>query len=172
MESVDQQIVAHLSRDGRMSYTDLGKATGLSTSAIHQRVRRLEERGVDPDSAGLPLAAYISIAPLDPTEPDDIPDRLRDVSAIEACHSVAGDISYLLKVRVATPHELEELIALVRSRGNVSTRTTVVLSTSWEGRSASGGGMPGRSAGDTAAATATSGTSPGDRDDVSERSEP
>ena len=35
-----------LAADGRMSFTDLGKATGLSTSAVHQRVRRLEERGV------------------------------------------------------------------------------------------------------------------------------
>ena len=33
--------------DGRMSYTDLGKSTGLSTSAVHQRVRRLEQRGSD-----------------------------------------------------------------------------------------------------------------------------
>lgn len=181
METVDQQIVAHLSRDGRMSYTDLGKATGLSTSAIHQRVRRLEERGVitgyratiDPDAAGLPLAAYISIAPLDPTEPDDIPDRLRDVPAIEACHSVAGDMSYLLKVRVATPHELEELIALVRSRGNVSTRTTVVLSTSWEGRSASAGRMPVRAAADPAAPDrAGAGAGSVEADGVSERSAP
>ncbi|WP_407568295.1 Lrp/AsnC family transcriptional regulator [Arsenicicoccus dermatophilus] len=144
MESVDQQIIDHLTRDGRMSYTDLGRATGLSTSAIHQRVRRLEERkvitgyhaSIDQQQAGLPLAAFISIAPLDPAEPDDIPDRLREVTAIEACHSVAGDMSYLLQVRVATPHALEELIALIRARANVSTRTTVVLSTAWEGRAA------------------------------------
>ncbi|AKT51901.1 Lrp/AsnC family transcriptional regulator [Arsenicicoccus sp. oral taxon 190] len=144
MEAVDQQIVQHLTRDGRMSYTDLGKATGLSTSAIHQRVRRLEERGVitgyharvDQAQAGLPMGAFISIAPLDPTEPDDIPERLRGISAIEACHSVAGDMSYVLQVRVATPHALEELIAQIRAAANVSTRTTVVLSTPWEGRSA------------------------------------
>ncbi|GMA22000.1 Lrp/AsnC family transcriptional regulator [Arsenicicoccus piscis] len=68
---MDEQIVELLSKDGRMSYTDLGKATGLSTSAIHQRVRRLEERQVitgyravvDPEQAGLPLAAFIAIAP-------------------------------------------------------------------------------------------------------------
>ncbi|CAM5716886.1 hypothetical protein SALBM311S_05250 [Streptomyces alboniger] len=48
MEELDRQIVQLLVKDGRMSYTDLGKATGLSTSAVHQRVRRLEQRGVDP----------------------------------------------------------------------------------------------------------------------------
>ena len=48
MEELDRQIVQLLVKDGRMSYTDLGKATGLSTSAVHQRVRRLEQRGRDP----------------------------------------------------------------------------------------------------------------------------
>ena len=46
MEEIDQAIVRLLAGDGRMSYTDLGKATGLSSSAVHQRVRRLEQRGV------------------------------------------------------------------------------------------------------------------------------
>ena len=46
MEQLDQRILALLARDGRMSYTDIGKETGLSTSAAQQRVRRLEQRGV------------------------------------------------------------------------------------------------------------------------------
>lgn len=137
MEELDRQIVQLLVKDGRMSYTDLGKATGLSTSAVHQRVRRLEQRGVirgyaavvDPEAVGLPMTAFISVKPFDPSAPDDIADRLAGVPEIEACHSVAGDENYILKVRVATPHELEELLARVRSLAGVSTRTTVVLST-------------------------------------------
>ena len=62
------QIVRLLLEDGRMSYTDVGKATGLSTSAAHQRVRRLEQRGiiksyravVDVEALGLPLTAFVS----------------------------------------------------------------------------------------------------------------
>jgi Lrp/AsnC family leucine-responsive transcriptional regulator len=46
VEKIDRQILRQLADDGRMSYTDLGKATGLSTSAVHQRVKRLEERGL------------------------------------------------------------------------------------------------------------------------------
>ena len=46
MEDLDQRIVSLLACDGRMSFTDLGRATGLSTSAVHQRVKRLEQRGV------------------------------------------------------------------------------------------------------------------------------
>jgi Lrp/AsnC family leucine-responsive transcriptional regulator len=74
----------------------------------------------------------MSVTPLDPAAPDDIPDRLRDITDIEECHSVAGDESYILKVRVATPTDLEELIARIRGAAHVATRTTVVLSTPWE----------------------------------------
>jgi len=143
MEDLDRRIVVLLSQHGRMSYTDLGKATGLSTSAVHQRVRRLEDRGVikgyraviDHNELGMPLIAFISVTPLDPAAPDDVPDRLRDILDIEACHSVAGEESYILKARVSTPGDLEDLLARVRSSANVSTRTTVVLSTPWEHRS-------------------------------------
>ncbi|MEZ5116720.1 MAG: Lrp/AsnC family transcriptional regulator [Candidatus Nanopelagicales bacterium] len=142
MEELDREIVRLLTSDGRMSYTDLGRATGLSTSAVHQRVRRLEQRGViqgytavvDPDALGLPLTAFVSIKPIDPSEPDDAPERLREVRHIEACHSVAGDESYILKVRVASPADLEALLAEIRATANVSTRTTVVLSTPYENR--------------------------------------
>jgi Lrp/AsnC family transcriptional regulator, leucine-responsive regulatory protein len=142
MEEVDRQIVRLLSEDGRMSYTDLGKATGLSTSAVHQRVRRLEQRGVirgytaivDAPAVGLNLTAFISIKPTDPGAPDDVPDRLAHLRAIEACHSVAGDESYILKVRVAEAADLEALLTEIRTTAEVATRTTVVLSTPYEAR--------------------------------------
>ena len=142
MEDIDRRILELLAADGRMSFTDLGKATGLSTSAVHQRVKRLETRGliksyaavIDHDRVGLPLTAFISIRPIDPSQPDDSPERLRDISEIESCWSVAGDESYILKVRVATPVDLEDLLARVRAAANVSTRTTIVLSTPYEGR--------------------------------------
>ncbi|WP_068250973.1 Lrp/AsnC family transcriptional regulator [Janibacter corallicola] len=140
MEAADLRIIDLLREDGRISYTDLGKAVGLSTSAVHQRVRRLEERGiitsytaqVDPAALGTPLTAFVSVTPLDPRDPDDIPDRLRGIAQIDACYSVAGDSNYLLRVRVGTPQDLEELLSRVRSQGGVSTRTTIVLTTPWE----------------------------------------
>jgi Lrp/AsnC family transcriptional regulator, leucine-responsive regulatory protein len=142
VEDLDQHILTLLAGDGRMSFTDLGKATGLSTSAVHQRVKRLEQRGlikgygaqVDYDQAGLPLTAFISIRPIDPSQPDDSPERLSSITEIESCWSVAGDESYILKVRMATPGDLEDLLARIRSAANVSTRTTIVLSTPYENR--------------------------------------
>jgi len=146
VEATDRKILQLLAADGRMSYTDLGRATGLSTSAVHQRVKRLEQRGlilgygatVNHGQLGLPLTAFISIRPIDPSQPDDCPERLRDVPEIESCWSVAGDESYMLKVRTATPAALEDLLARIRAAANVSTRTTIVLSTYYESRPVTG----------------------------------
>ena len=142
LEATDRKILELLARDGRMSFTDLGKATGLSTSAVHQRVKRLEQRSlilgygatINHDEIGLPLTAFISIRPIDPSQPDDSPERLRDIPEIESCWSVAGEESYILKIRVPTPTGLEDLLARIRAAANVSTRTTIVLSTPYEGR--------------------------------------
>jgi Lrp/AsnC family leucine-responsive transcriptional regulator len=142
VEEIDRKILSLLSGDGRMSFTDLARQAGLSVSATHQRVRRLERRGVikgyaaliDPADAGLALTAFVSIKPIDPAAPDDAPDRLAHLGAIEACHSVAGDENYILKVRVRSPGELEDLLQKIRASAGVSTRTTIVLSTPYENR--------------------------------------
>jgi Lrp/AsnC family leucine-responsive transcriptional regulator len=142
VEEIDRKILLLLTDDGRMSFTDLARQTGLSVSATHQRVRRLERRGVirgyaaviNTAEAGLPLTAFVSIKPFDPAAADDAPDRLAHLSAIEACHSVAGEESYILKVRVASPTALENLLSEIRAAANVSTRTTIVLSTPYENR--------------------------------------
>jgi Lrp/AsnC family transcriptional regulator, leucine-responsive regulatory protein len=142
VEEIDRKIVSLLARSGRMSFTELARQAGLSVSAVHQRVRRLEQDGVikgyaaifNPEDVGLPLTAFVSVKPFDAAAPDDLPQRLEHLTAIEACHSVAGDENYILKVRVATPAALEELLYQIRTLGGVSTRTTVVLSTPYENR--------------------------------------
>jgi Lrp/AsnC family leucine-responsive transcriptional regulator len=142
VEDINRKIVSLLARDGRMSFTELARQTGLSVSAAQQRVRRLEERGlisgyaalIKAEAAGLPLTAFISIKPFDAAAPDDAPERLAHLTAIEACYSVAGDENYILKIRVASPGALENLLQEIRSAAGVSTRTTIVLSTPYENR--------------------------------------
>src|SRR3954454_3261984 len=139
---VDSALLAALARDGRASFTELAERVGLSVSAVHQRVRRLEQRGMikgyhaklDAKTLDLPLTAFVSITPIDVAQPDDAPARLPHLAAIEACHSVAGAESYILKVRVASPDALEHLLQQIRAAANVTTRTTVVLSTFYEDR--------------------------------------
>jgi Lrp/AsnC family transcriptional regulator, leucine-responsive regulatory protein len=142
VEEINRTILSLLSADGRMSFTELARRTGLSVSAAQQRVRRLEQRGVikgygaviNADEIGLPLTAFVSIKPFDPAAPDDAPEKLAHLGAIEACHSVAGDENYILKVRVASPLALEDLLQEIRAAANVSTHTTIVLSTPYENR--------------------------------------
>ncbi len=142
LEATDRRIVELLAADGRMSYTDLARETGLSVSAAHQRVRRLEQRGVirgyaadlDHAALGLGLAAFVALTPLDPAAPDEVPAQVEALPEVEACHSVAGTESYLLLVRVAGPQALESLLGEIRARCGMATRTTVVLSTPFSGR--------------------------------------
>ncbi|MFV2011800.1 MULTISPECIES: Lrp/AsnC family transcriptional regulator [unclassified Micromonospora] len=142
MEETDRAIVAALTTDGRVSYTELAERVGLSVSAVHQRVRRLEQRGVvngytarvSYEAVGLPLSAFVAIRPFDPSQPDDAPERLSHLPEIDSCYSVAGEDFYLLLVRVASPADLERLLQEIRTAANVTTRTTVVLSTPYESR--------------------------------------
>ncbi|MDF2508644.1 MAG: AsnC family transcriptional regulator [Microbacterium sp.] len=141
-DSVDRAILTAISRDGRATLSQLSDAVGLSVSAVQSRLRKLETRGViagyqailDPEQVGTPLSAFIEITPLDPAQPDNAPELLEHLDAIEACHSIAGDASYMLFVRVPSPRALEELVRDVRLAANVSTRTTVVLQTYYEHR--------------------------------------
>ncbi|WP_028709449.1 Lrp/AsnC family transcriptional regulator [Propionicicella superfundia] len=142
MDETDAVILRRLLADGRATLGTLAEATGLSVSAAQSRVRRLEERGlitgyraqVDAEAVGLPLSAFIEVTPLDADDPDDIPQRLGHLAEIEGCFSVAGDASYILFVRVASPKRLEDLIRQIRQAAHVSTRTTVVLQTCFADR--------------------------------------
>lgn len=141
-DTTDRAIVHELANDARLTLSQLSERIGLSVSALQSRIRRLETRGVitgyravlSPEAVGRPMAAFIEITPLDPAQTDDAPELLEHLTAIEACHSVAGDASYMLFVRVPTPRDLEELIREIRSAASVNTRTTVVLQTFFEGR--------------------------------------
>ncbi|MEZ3159053.1 Lrp/AsnC family transcriptional regulator [Microbacterium sp. BWT-B31] len=141
-DSVDLRLLQEVSLDGRATLAQLSEKVGLSVSAVQARMRRLEASGViagyrallDPEAVGKPLAAFVEITPLDPAQPDDAPERLAHLTAIEACHSIAGDASYMLFVRVASPRALEALLRDIRQAASVNTRSTVVLQTFFEHR--------------------------------------
>ena len=141
-DNIDAGILRAVSLDARATLADLSAAVGLSVSAVQTRLRRLEARGVitgyrallDAEAVGKPLAAFVEITPLDPAQPDNAPELLEHLSEIEACHSIAGDASYILLVRVASPRQLESLLSEIRSAASVTTRSTVVLQTYYENR--------------------------------------
>jgi Lrp/AsnC family transcriptional regulator, leucine-responsive regulatory protein len=142
LDERDLAIVAALQEDARATYADVGARVGLSASAVHDRVRKLERQGVvrgyraviDPEAIGLFVTALIEASPLDPQQPDDLPERVRAFPEVEDCLSVAGEANYVLKVRTRTTGELEDLIRRLRENGGVTTKTTIALSIPFEGR--------------------------------------
>lgn len=142
LDERDLHIVAALQQDARATYADVAARVGLSASAVHDRVRKLEQQGVirgysavvDPEALGLSVTALIAASPLDPRQPDDLPDRVAEFPEVEDCFSVAGEANYVLKVRTRTTTELEDLIRRLREKANVTTRTTIALSIPFERR--------------------------------------
>jgi Lrp/AsnC family leucine-responsive transcriptional regulator len=144
MDSLDRRIVSHLATDSSASIGELSDILDVPSSTLHQRIKRLETRGVitgyratvNQREAGLTLHALISLTPIDPARPDDVAELISPIAEIESCWSVAGTESYIVKVAVTDPGELESLLGRIRSIANVSTRTSVILSTPFEGRQA------------------------------------
>jgi Lrp/AsnC family leucine-responsive transcriptional regulator len=142
LDDRDRQILSILQEDARATFSQIGDRVGLAPSSVHGRIRKLERTGVirafradvDPEAVGLFVTALVSVMPLDAGQPDDLPDRVREFPEVEACHSVAGDENYILKVRTRTTAELEDLLRRLREKAGVNTRTTVVLSTPFEHR--------------------------------------
>lgn len=142
LDDRDLDIVAALQDDARATYADVAARVGLSASAVHDRVRKLEHQGVikgyaavvDPEALGLFVTALVAASPLDPRQPDDLPERVAEFPEVEDCYSVAGETNYVLKVRTKTTSDLEELIRRLREKANVDTRTTIALSIPFERR--------------------------------------
>jgi len=142
VDKKDLAILRALQRDARATFAEIGQQAGLAPSTVHERIRKLERSGVirgyradvDPEPLGLFVTALVSVMPLDPKQTDDLPVRVTEFPEVEACHSVAGDENYILKVRTRTTTDLEDFLRRLREKAGVQTRTTVVLSTPFENR--------------------------------------
>jgi len=143
IDAVDERLIQLLRDNGRASYAELARQVGLSAPAVHERVAKLESGGVitgyraviDPAAVGLGVTALVGLIESDSVVEENIEEALRRVPGVEDCWFVAGSEGYMLKVRVPDIPALESTIsALNKIRGVARTRTTVVLSTKWEGR--------------------------------------
>lgn len=143
IDAVDRRLIEALRRNARATYAELARLVGLSAPAVHERVGKLEAAGVitgyhaavAPAALGLGVSALVGIVQGDSADADRIADEVRAMPEIEDCWFVAGAETYVVKVRVPDVAALEQAIgALNRIPGVAHTRTTVVLSTRFEGR--------------------------------------
>jgi Lrp/AsnC family leucine-responsive transcriptional regulator len=145
LDGVDRTIIEALRTNARIPYADLARLVGLSAPSVADRVKRLEQIGVitgyrvslAPEALGLGVVAIVGIEQSDEGDQDEIAANLQDLEEIEDCWFVAGDESFILKLRVPDIDALENSLGRLRKIPGISrTHTTVVLSTRFEGRSA------------------------------------
>ena len=143
MDDIDRKLLGLLMADARASYAVLARAVGLSAPSVHDRVRRLERSGaitgysavVDAHAVGLGVTALVGILQREGAEQNDLATALAAIEEVEDCWFVAGEEAFVVKVRVADIDALEHTLGVLRrTKGVARTRTTVVLSTRFEGR--------------------------------------
>lgn len=143
MDAVDRKLLDALRANARSTYAELARIVGLSAPAVHERVAKLEASGVitgyhaaiAPEALGYSMNALIGIFLTDSADTDDVAEQLAVLPEVEHCWFVAGEETYVIKVRVPDVNGLEATIrALNAVRGVARTRTTVVLSTKFEDR--------------------------------------
>lgn len=143
IDATDWQILAILQVEGKATYADIARRVGLSQAAAHERVKKLESRGilrgyravVDSAALGMPVTAFIFVSQAGGPRRPDLPALFAEHPNVVECHSIAGDESFMLKVRAADTVELERLINDIRTLKTVErTRTIVGLTTWFEGR--------------------------------------
>jgi Lrp/AsnC family leucine-responsive transcriptional regulator len=133
IDEIDRKILKELQQDARVSYAELGRRVGLTTPAVIERVRKLEESGVitgyraeiDTSKVGLPITAFVrmSITGVDYSHIIEVAEQSNEVLE---CHRGTGGDSFIMKVAVSSVEHLQEVIDRLVPYG--ITTTTIVLS--------------------------------------------
>lgn len=141
VDELDLRLLDALQRNARSTFAELGLLVGLRAPAVHDRVKRLEQRGfirnysaqLDAKRLGLNLTAFVSCY----TSPDcvyqEFTDALEKIPEVCEVHSVAGEETFICKVVTRSTQHLDELLARLKGmRGMARTRTTIVLTTPFD----------------------------------------
>ncbi len=128
LDSLGWKLLTELQKDGRISFAELGRRVGLSTPAVAQRVRRMEDEGIirayradiSPLSVGLPITAFIRMSVVGNVLAK-LTQRVRSMPEIVECHRGTGEDSFILKVNVVSVEHLKDVIDHLTPYGTTST---------------------------------------------------
>src|SRR3954469_16516682 len=137
MDVTDQRLVDLLQRNGRATQLEIAKVVGMSQPAVAERIRKLEERGVitgyaarvDASWLGSDITAFIGVGIEHPKYFDGFARKVLNLDEVLECHRVAGQDSYLLKVKTRNTRTLDRLVVeVLRTIAGVTrTSTTIAL---------------------------------------------
>jgi Lrp/AsnC family transcriptional regulator, leucine-responsive regulatory protein len=143
LSAIDARILGVLQRDGRRPYAELGAEVGMSGPSAHERVKKLEARGVitgyaaviDPEAVGLGVLGFSWVTQAPGTAATDLTDDFAAIPEIEECHHISGEADYLVKIRARDTRDFERILRLVQGTRHVfTTETDIVLSSGFERR--------------------------------------
>ena len=139
----DARILEILQRDGRRPYAEIGAEVGMAGPSAHERVKKLEARGVitgyaamvEPRALGYDILAFSWVTQAPGTTQHDLTDAFAGIPEIEECHHITGEADYLIKVRARDTRDLERVLRLIQATRHVfTTETDVVFSSGFERR--------------------------------------
>ena len=133
IDPVNIRVLEELQRDPRLTMSELGRRIGMSSPAVTERVRRLEEAGVirgyrldlNPAALGLPIAAYIRIRP-NPGQLPRVAELAQQIPEIVECHRVTGEDCFIMKIHIPAIDQLDRLLDSFLLYG--STTTNIIQS--------------------------------------------
>jgi len=139
LDAKDRNILSLIQRDGKMSQALIAQRVGLSTAAVNERLKKLDQSGVirrftalvDPRAVGVQVTAFIEVFIEHPRYEEPFIQRILELDEVQECHHITGEFSVLLKVRVRDMESLQRLVIsqLNGAEGVRQTRTVMVLST-------------------------------------------
>lgn len=142
LDERDRKILALVQRDGKLAQAEIAKRVGLSTAAVNERLKKLENAGVirryvalvDPRAVGASVIAFVEVFIEHPRFERAFIDRVLSLHEVQECHHITGEFSLLLKIRVRDMESLQQLLIhqLNVLEGVRQTRTVLALSTSKE----------------------------------------
>ena len=134
LDAIGWKILESLQQNARLSFAELGRKIGLSTPAVAERVRRLEEAGIitgyhaalDMAKLGVPIRVLVRLT----IHGGDLQvsrtvKAIKEMSEISRCHRITGEESFVIEAHVVSIRHMEALIDKLSTLGATSTSTVL-----------------------------------------------
>ena len=118
LDSLDRKILDLIAQDARLPFLEVARACNVSGAAIHQRIQKLVNTGVilgsqfvlNPEKLGYETCAYVGLYLKDPSDFDDVVEKLKEIPEVVECHYTTGGFDMFIKIYALNNHHLLNII--------------------------------------------------------------